>query len=188
MPITLTGTGVTYNSGQTTTQTKPFIKYRYASTPGTNIVLSTGDTFMPGCEVNMGVPEKSTNWYRVEYYTVQDDWPGQNNGGAGASIYRWTTSSGWNRVLGQGEHAQYENNANDFYTTCTGLFYIPVHQSFPTEEHAFRLYGMRHPSVGIRWSSAIGADNRAGGWNNTLFEVVEVDSSVAEPFTNMTRY
>jgi hypothetical protein len=188
MPTTLTGTGVTYNSGQTTTQTKPFIKYGYASTPGTNIALSTADTFMPGCEINMGVPASANNWYRIEYQTVQDDWPGGNNGGAGASIYRWTPSSGWERVLGQGEHAQYESNAGDFYTNCSGLFYVPVHQTYPNQPHSFRLYGMRHPDVGIRWSCDIGADNRVGGWNNTLFEVAEMDSTVAQTFTGMTRY
>lgn len=189
MPITLTGTGVEYPTGQVTTQTKPFVKYRYASTPAADIALNSTDwTFMPGCEINMGVPEKSTNWYRVEYYTVQDDSPGGNNGGAGGAIYRHTPTAGWVRVLDQGWHAQYESNAGDFYTTCTGLYYIPVHPLYPSEQHSFRLYGRRHPDVGIRWSSAIGADNRAGGWNNTLLEVAEVDSAVAEPFTTMTRY
>lgn len=187
MPITLTGDGIQYPSGQVTKQTKPTVKWRYASTPGTEITLSTSDTFMPGCEINMGVPEKSTNWYRVEYYSVMDDWPGGGNGGAGASIYRHTPSAGWQRVLGQGLHAQYENNAGDFYTTCTGVFYVPVHPQYPTQEHSFRLYGMRHPDVGIRWSSSIGADNRAGGWNNTLFEVCEVDNSTAQTW-NMTTY
>lgn len=187
MAISLTGDGVQYPSGQTSKQTKPYVKWRYASTPAANVVLGTSDTFMPGCEINMGVPEKSTNWYRVEYYSVMDDWPGTSNGGAGGSIYRHTPSSGWERVLSQGIHAQYENNVGDFYTTATGLFYVPVHPSYPNQEHSFRLYGIRHPDVGIRWSSAIGADNRPGGWNNTLFEVAEVDDSVAQS-VNMTVY
>lgn len=189
MAVSLTGDGVQYPSGQTSKQGRPFIKWNYASTPGVNVSLNNNDwTWMPGCQVNMGVPESSNNWYRVEYYSVMDDWPGSSNGGAGGAIYRYTPSSGWNRVLDQGWHAQYENNANDFYTTVSGLYYIPVHPSYPTEEHQFRLYARRHPGTTIRWSCGIGADNRVGGWNNTLFEVAEVDATVAQPFTNMTRY
>jgi hypothetical protein len=137
-----------------------------------------------GVEVNMGVPQKSTNWYRCEWYTDTDDWGG-SNGGSGYALYRNTPSTGWVRILDSGWHANYDNNPGDFYTTVRTLYYAPAINN--TEAHSFRIYGRRHPDVAMRCNASIGADLRQANWNNALFEVMEVDSALATS-PNLTRY
>jgi hypothetical protein len=179
MAIILESDGVRYPSGLLQTKSRCIIKHRVCSATTVNQGLQSGTwDFITGAEIDMGVPTKSNNWYRVEYYSCGDDW-GSTNGGWGYAVYRNTPSSGWVRLFDQGWHAQYDNNAGDFYTTGTGLFFVSVHPSFPNEPHSFRLYGRRHPDVAFRVNSSIGADLRQAGWVNNLFEVYELDGDVA---------
>jgi hypothetical protein len=139
-----------------------------------------------GTEVNMGVPTKSTNWYRIYYQTVADDTNG-NTGGWGIEVWRWTPSSGYQRVLGQGTHASYDANMSDWYRTTHGIFWVPVHQSFPNEEHRVKLMWRVHDAVSMRINSSIGNDLRQAGWQNNAYEVWEVDGDRVS--TNLlTRY
>lgn len=187
MATSLTSGGVVYNSGVTQEGTRAVVKQRMASGSTVNQGLPNNNwDFISGTEINMGVPQKSTNWYRCEYYTDIDD-QGSGNGGAGFALYRWTPSSGWNRILDAGWHANYDNNAGDFYTSVRTLYYAPVHPSYPTQEHRFRIYGRRHPDVAMRANCSIGADLRQAGWVNNLFEVWEMDGDLAQA-TNMSRY
>jgi len=187
MPTTLGGDGVTFTSGAKSTRSRAVIKHRVCSATTVDQGLQSGGwDFINGAEIDMGVPSKSNNWYRIEYYTCGDDWGG-SNGGWGYAVYRWTPSSNWNRLADQGWHAQYENNAGDFYTSGTGLYFISVHPTYPTEQHIFRLYGRRHPDVAFRVNSGIGADLRRDGWQNNLFEVYELDGDIVDN-GNITRY
>lgn len=178
MATTLTGNGVTYTDGSDSSDAPPIIKYRVTAGSSVDQGLQSGDwDYINNCEIDMGVPKASNNWYRIEYYTCTDD-QGSTNGGCGYAVYRHTPSAGWQRVLDQGWHAQYENNLGDFYTNNTGLYYVPVHPSYPTENHTFRLYGRRHPDCAWRVNASIGADNRVGGWQNNLMEVYEMNGNV----------
>ena len=109
MPVSIAGTGIKYGSpvynpygSESTPQQSrcsPIVKIR--STSASTINQTTGGashTFVNGTEIDMGVPTKSTNWYRCCYQTIVDDNDG-NYGGIGFSIWRYTPSSGWNRVL-----------------------------------------------------------------------------------------
>jgi hypothetical protein len=187
MPTSLTNTGVVYTSGIEQLATRAVIKHRMVGATTVNQGLPSGGwDHITGVEIDMGVPQKSTNWYRCEWYTDTDDW-GPSNGGSGYALYRWTPSSGWNRILDSGWHANYDNNNGDFYTTVRTLYFAPVHQSHPGEPHAFRIYGRRHPDVDMRCNSSIGADLRQQNWNNALFEVWEMDGDIATT-PNLTRY
>ena len=185
MPTSLTGSGVVYDSGLTQSTSRAIVKHRMCSGTTVNQGLPTGGwDLITGVEINMGVPQKATNWYRCEWYTCTEDW-GPGNGGSGYALYRWTPSTGWVRILDSGWHANYDNNAGDFYTTVRTLYYAPAINN--TEEHAFRIYGRRHPDVAMRCNSSIGADLRRNGWENNLFEVSEMDADLAQT-PNLTRY
>jgi hypothetical protein len=187
MPTSLTNTGVVYTSGLTQTLTRPVIKQRMSGCTNVDQGLPNGNwDYIVGAEIDMGVPQKSVNWYRCEFYTDIDD-QGPGNGGAGFALYRFTPSSGYERILDSGWHANYDNNAGDFYTSVRTLFYAPVHQSFPNQQHIFRIYGRRHPDVGMRCNCSVGADLRQAGWQNGMFEVWEMDGDLATT-TNLTRY
>tara|TARA_B100000945_G_C20348636_1_gene581078 strand:- start:627 stop:1238 length:612 start_codon:yes stop_codon:yes gene_type:complete len=136
---------------------------------------STG--YVDGTEVNMGVPKASDNLYRIMYQTTADDNDGSISG-IGFMVYRYTPSSGWDRLLSQGEHTTYDNNLNDVYRTHNGIFWIPVHPSYPTESHSFRLYWQKHDNGSIRWNSDIGGDQRRNGHLNNQYEVWEVNRDI----------
>lgn len=180
MATTLGGDSINYPDGTVQTQKKVLVKTRYTSHPTINVGIPTwGSEVDASPELDMGVPEKSNNWYRCEYYNVTDDWPGSGNGGMGMAIYRWTPSSGWLRAQAQGQHANYDNDSGDFYASPVGLWYIPVHPTYPSEPHKFKLMATKHPSCNMRINSSIGADNRVGGWQNNQFSVTEVDGDLA---------
>ena len=187
MATSLTGTGVTYSAGLEQKNTRAVIKHRMAgATTVDQGIQSGGWDHVSGAEIDMGVPRKSTNWYRVEWYSDTDDWGG-SNGGVGFALYRHTPSSGWDRILDSGWHANYDNNAGDFYTSVRTVWYAPVHQTYTTETHTFRIYCRRHPDVAMRINCSIGADYRHDGWQNALMEVWELDSDLAQT-PNLTRY
>jgi hypothetical protein len=187
MPTTMTGSGIDYNSGLTQTRTRAVIKHRMTgATTVDQVIQSGGWDFVNGAEIDMGVPQKSTNWYRIEWYSDSDDWGG-TNGGVGYALYRNTPSSGWERILDSGWHANYDANMGDYYVTTRTLFYAPVHQTYPTQVHTFRIYARRHPDCAWRINASIGADYRHDGWQNALMEVWELDSDLAQT-PNLTRY
>ena len=133
--------------------------------------------YIDGTEVNMGVPAAADNLYRIWYQTVTDDWDG-NISGVGIRMFRHTPSAGWQELLSQGSHASYDNNMSDWYRTNNGIFWIPVHPSYPTEAHSFRLYWHKHDSGNQRINCSIGGDQRRNGWQNNTFEVWEINRDV----------
>ena len=133
--------------------------------------------YIDGTEVNMGVPAAADNLYRIWYQTVTDDWDG-NISGVGIRMFRHTPSAGWQELLSQGSHASYDNNMGDWYRTNNGIFWIPVHPSYPTEAHSFRLYWHKHDSGNQRINCSIGGDQRRNGWQNNTFEVWEINRDV----------
>ena len=185
MATKLKGTGVEYTTGRESSQTRAVIKHRMVGATTVDQGLPSGGwDYINGTEISMGTPASAQAWYRCEWYTDTDD-QGGSNGGSGYALYRWTPSSGWNRILDSGWHANYDANAGDFYTSVRTLYYAPALNN--TEEHRFRIYGRRHPSVGMRCNCSIGADLRQQNWNNALFEVWELDANKGQT-TNMTRY
>ena len=138
---------------------------------------SGSEGFIDGSEINMGVPKASNNLYRVWYQSVSDDTDG-NISGVGFQIWRYTSSSGWNKLLAQGSHSSYDNNMNDWYRTNNGIFWVQVHPSYPNEAHYFRLYWNKHASGSIRINSSIGGDQRRNGWQNNTFEVWEINRQI----------
>ena len=133
--------------------------------------------YIDGTEVNMGVPAAADNLYRIWYQTVTDDWDGSISG-VGIRMFRHTPSAGWQELLSQGSHASYDNNMGDWYRTNNGIFWIPVHPSYPTEAHSFRLYWHKHNSGNQRINCSIGGDQRRNGWKNNTFEVWEINRDV----------
>lgn len=199
---TLTGNNIQYGTplynqyGDQTATTavqddvNAIVKVRFGS--GTTVDQATGTPdgtsgLITGLSVDMGTPQKSTNWYRIYYQTVSDDTDG-NISGVGIRVERWTPSSGWEQVLAQGSHASYDNNYGDWYRTNHGIFWVPVHQTYPTQQHQFRLGFHKHDNGNIRINSSIGNDLRRDGWNNNMMEVWEVDSQKITTTGTLTRY
>ena len=133
--------------------------------------------YVDGSEINMGVPKASNNLYRVWYQSVSDDNDGSISG-IGFQIWRYTSSSGWNKLLAQGSHASYDNNMSDWYRTNNGIFWVQVHPSYPNEAHYFRLYWNKHNVGQVRFNSSIGGDQRRNGWQNNTFEVWEINRQI----------
>lgn len=198
---TLTGSGVQYNTvlydqyntgATTTTQTEPncVVKIRFGSGSTVNQLTGTPDGtsgLVTGAQVDMGVPQKSTNWYRIFWQTVTDD----NNGnisGIGIRVERWTPSSGWNQVLAQGSHASYDNNYGDWYRQNQGIFWVPTHPAYSNQQHQFRLGFHKHDNGQIRFNCSIGNDLRRNGWQNNTFEVWEIDGDKVHTTGRMSRF
>ena len=138
---------------------------------------SGAEGFIDGTEINMGVPKASNNLYRVWYQSVSDDNDGSISG-IGFQIWRYTSSSGWNKLLAQGSHSSYDNNMSDWYRTNNGIFWVQVHPSYPNEAHYFRLYWNKHNVGQVRFNSSIGGDQRRNGWQNNTFEVWEINRQI----------
>jgi len=133
--------------------------------------------FFNGAEVNMGVPSAADNLYRMVFQTQTDDWDGSISG-VGIRFFRHTASAGWQELLSQGSHASYDNNMGDWYRLNNMTAYIPVHPSYPTEAHSFRVYWHKHDSGRIRLNCSVGGDLRRDGYNNNFFEVWEINRDV----------
>ena len=187
MATSLNGNNIQYPDNTQQFTKSPLVKTRYTSSPNTNLSLPTWSSETDASQViDMGIPQNGTNWYRCEYYSVRDD-SGGNNGGWGMACYRWTPSSGWLRAQAQGQHSEYDNNCSDFYASGNGLWYIPVHPSYPNEQHQFKFMGTRHPDDPIRIHCDIGQDNRICGWQNNMFSVTEIDTENTTN-VNLTTY
>lgn len=166
------------------------VKIRFGSGSTTDQYTGTGDGssgIVNGSQVDMGVPQKSSNWYRVFWQTVTDDTDG-NISGVGIRVFRWTPSAGWGEMLSQGSHASYDNNYGDWYRQNQGIFWIPVHPTYPTQQHQFRLGFVKHNNGQMRFNCSIGNDLRRNGWNNNQFEIWEVDGDRVYNSPRMTRY
>lgn len=189
MSSKITGTGVQfpniiYNQyGGETTATQEqkkgnaIVKVRIGSATTVDQSVSGGsgaNGYIDGTEIPMGVPKSSNNWYRLMYSTIADDTSG-GSGGWGIRVYRNTPSAGWQYILSQGEHASYENDIGDWYRCTHGIFWVPVHPSYPTEAHSFRFYWTRHSSANIRINSSIGNDLRRSNWQNNQYECWEIN-------------
>jgi predicted RNA binding protein YcfA (HicA-like mRNA interferase family) len=198
----LTGSGVQYDnvpynqygvagvSSTTQTDSNVVVKVRFGSGSTVNQLTGTPDGssgIITGTEVNMGVPQKTNNWYRIFYQTVTDDNDG-NISGMGIRVERWTPSSGWQEVLSQGSHASYDNNYGDWYRQNQGIFWVPTHPSFQTQEHRFRLGFHKHDNGQIRFNASIGNDLRRNGWENNTFEVWEVNGDRIQTTGRISRF
>ena len=156
------------------------VKVGFGSCSTVNQTASGGsgsEGYVDGSEINMGVPKASNNLYRVWYQSVSDDNDG-NISGVGFQIWRYTSSSGWNKLLAQGSHSSYDNNMSDWYRTNNGIFWVQVHPSYPSEAHYFRLYWNKHNVGQVRFNSSIGGDQRRNGWQNNTFEVWEINRQI----------
>jgi len=197
----ITGSSVRYGSpifdqrgtGATTTDqtnSNVIVKVRFGSGDVVDQYVGTPDGssgIISGTQVDMGVPSKPNNWYRIFYQTVSDDTDG-NISGVGIRIERWTPSSGWQEVLAQGSHASYDNNYGDWYRQNQGIFWVPTHPSFQTQQHQFRLGFHKHDNGQLRINSSIGNDLRRNGWQNNTFEVWEVDGGRIATTGTMGRF
>ena len=156
------------------------VKVGFGSCSTVNQTASGGsgtEGYVDGSEINMGVPKASNNLYRVWYQSVSDDNDGSISG-IGFQIWRYTSSSGWNKLLAQGSHSSYDNNMSDWYRTNNGIFWVQVHPSYPNEAHYFRLYWNKHNVGQVRFNSSIGGDQRRNGWQNNTFEVWEINRQI----------
>ena len=138
-----------------------------------------------GFEVDMGTPEKSTNWYQIRYQTICDD-PAAGRHGTGAGIWRWTPSAGWGQVASQGQHATLESDVGDLYWMCNMYNITSTHPTYPTEPHRFRIYHANWVA-GTRINAGIGRQVRNGNWENGFLEVFEMDSGAMHSGA-LTRY
>jgi hypothetical protein len=139
-------------------------------------------TFMNGTEISMGVPGKSSNWYRIRWV---DSINLSGAGGGGSALYRYTPSSGWVRVLDQGQHATMANGGySDLYQVARADWWCPVHSSYPTESHSFRIY-MQGWNAGSRVGQInIGRQiNNGGQYGCNFVEVHELDVSTVNSGT-----
>lgn len=156
------------------------VKVGFGSASSLNQSASGGsgsEGYIDGTEINMGVPKASNNLYRVWYQSVSDDNDGTISG-IGFQIWRYTSSSNWQRLLAQGSHSSYDNNMGDWYRTNNGIFWVQVHPSYPNETHYFRLYYNKHNNGTVRFNSSIGGDQRRNGWMNNTFEVWEINRQI----------
>lgn len=201
MSTSLKGNGVEYGNvlydqystgATTTTQTDAnvVVKVRFGSGSTVNQLTGTPDGttgIVSGSQVDMGVPQKPNNWYRIFWQTVSDDRDG-NISGVGIRVERWTPSSGWNEVLAQGSHASYDNNYGDWYRQNQGIFWIPTHPSYQNEQHQFRLGYHKHNNGQIRFNCSIGNDLRRNNWQNNTYEVWEIDGDRVYTTGRMSRF
>lgn len=187
MAITVTGNGINFPSGVSQNYVPGIVKISFTSSSGVNHNSGSGFgnqwQFPANLEVTMGVPEKASNWYKVTWWTICDD-QGGGAQGTGAALYRWTPSTGWNRILDQGHHATLENNVGDLYWGCICHYWAPAINN--TEEHRFRIYHANW-SGPTRINCSIDTDLRRNGWNNNQLEVWEMDTASINP-NNLTRY
>lgn len=146
-------------------------KFTSSSSVDLSLTSSNGLILIPDTEIDMGIPKKSNNWYRLYFCSIADDQT-SSNGGVGFSFYRKVGSGSWERVLGQGIHAHYDNNMGDWYVNADMLAYIPAVNN--TEIHQFSVYVHAHSSQ-WRINCSIGNDYRRDGWNNNIFEITEYD-------------
>ena len=187
--------GPTYNQNGNETNDTTYqgraaavVKVGFGSCSTVNQSASGGsgtEGYVDGSEINMGVPKASNNLYRVWYQSVSDDNDGSISG-IGFQIWRYTSSSGWNKLLAQGSHSSYDNNMSDWYRTNNGIFWVQVHPSYPNEEHRFRIYHANW-SGPTRVNCRIGNMQRNGGWENNFLEIFEIDSGCVES-GNLSRY
>jgi hypothetical protein len=198
MAVKITGTGVSYGDpkyDQYTNQTADTtiqpntnaivkIKFAYLTTRDQSGSGDGASVVIDGSQIDMGVPQKSTNWYKLEVMTIIDD-SGAAIDGFGFEFQRYTTSAGWQAIMGTGSHWDYNNNVSDYYRAPHMFCYVPVHPTYPTQGHQFRVVARLHDSGGTRWNASIGAQTRSGGWENGIFEVFEIDSSAVT--TSFTR-
>jgi len=188
MPTTLTSTGIINADTIAQNSIEGFVKVGFTSSQNTS--FSAGSGFGPqwqyaGSQVDMGVPANANNWYRIRYQTICDD-QGGGAQGTGAAIYRWTPTSGWNRVMDQGHHATLENDTADLYWMCNVDYFVPVHPTYPGEQHKFRIYHANWNGP-ARVHAGIGRQTRNGNWENNILEIWEIDQYVVNS-GNFTRY
>lgn len=188
MPTELNSSGLLNADNRTQSTFEGIVRVGFTSSGSRD--FSAGSGFGPqwqyaGSQVDMGVPANRNNWYRIRYQTICDD-QGGGAQGTGAAIYRFTPSSGWNRVMDQGHHATLENDTGDLYWMCNVDYLVPVHPTFFNEAHSFRIYHANWNGP-ARVHAGIGRQTRNGNWENNILEVWEIDQYVMNS-GNLGRY
>jgi hypothetical protein len=69
---------------------------------------------------------------------------------------------------------------------CNVDYLVPVHPSFPTQPHTFRIYHANWNGP-TRVHAGIGRQTRNGNWENNILEVWEIDHRVMNS-GNLGRY
>ena len=194
----LRGTGIhfgqpTYNQNGSETNNNTYqgrapaiVKVGYGSADDTdqNVTGSSGATgVITGTEVNMGVPQASDNLYRINYWSIVNDNDGSTSG-VGWMVYRYTPSAGWELMLAQGSHASYDSGMGDWYRPNNGIFYIPVHPSYPNESHSFRLHYNKHNVGALEINCSIGGWVTNGNLFNNTYEVWEINRDIVTDVGN----
>tara|TARA_S200000501_G_C20838414_1_gene750446 strand:+ start:866 stop:1492 length:627 start_codon:yes stop_codon:yes gene_type:complete len=152
-------------------------KFCSATTVDQSFVSGDGTSFLTGAEIDMGIPAKANNWFRVYFQSIMDDNASPNTGGIGYHVYRKLGSGDFTEILGQGEHAIYTSDGSDNYDNADILCYIGAANA--TENHTFRIYVNAH-SHAYRLNCNIGQDNRNGGWQNNILEITEYDGDLVD--------
>jgi hypothetical protein len=159
------------------------VNHKFTSSNDTEINLnsSAGLYYIGNTEINMGIPKKENNWYRLYFYSgVQD--ASSSNGGIGFSFYRKVGTGSFTRVLGQGIHANYDNAMTTWGNNHDMLAYIPAANA--TDEHSFRVYVHMHSNY-FRVNKITNQNELfQGGFNNNIFEITEYDGD----FVNNGRF
>ena len=150
-------------------------KFCSATTVDQGFVSGDGTAFLTGAEIDMGIPAKANNWFRIYFQSIIDDNESPNTGGIGYHVYRKLGSGSFTEMLGQGEHAIYTSDGSDNYDNADILCYIGAANA--TENHTFRIYVNAH-SHKYRLNCSIGQDNRNGGWQNNILEITEYDGDL----------
>ena len=155
------------------------VKHKFCSATTVDQSFSSGDgtSFVNGAEIDMGIPAKANNWYRIYFQSIIDDYASPATGGIGYHVYRKLGSGDFTEILGQGEHAIYTSDGSDNYDNADILCYIGAANA--TENHTFRIYVNSH-SNSYRLNSSIGQDNRNGGWQNNILEITEYDGDLVD--------
>ena len=136
----------------------------------------SGTVFINGAEIDMGIPAKANNWFRIYFQSIIDDYESPNTGGIGYHVYRKLGSGSFTEILGQGNHAHYTSDGSDEYSNADILCYIGAANA--TDNHTFRIYVNVNSSYNYRLNSSIGEDNRNGGWQNNILEITEYDGDL----------
>lgn len=152
-------------------------KFCSATTVDQSFSSGTGTAFLTGAEIDMGIPAKANNWYRIFFQSVIDDNGSPTTGGIGYHVYRKLGSGDFSEILGQGQHAHYTSHGGDDYDNADILCYIGAANA--TENHTFRIYVNSH-SNSYRLNCSIGEDNRNGGWQNNILEITEYDGDLVD--------
>jgi hypothetical protein len=161
------------------------VSHKFTTSPYLNFNLNyRGNSFIPGALLNMGIPSKSNNWYRVRFETIADD-RDDVAGGFGFSIYRKVGDNDVERVLSTGNMSYYKNNISDWYVNAFIHVYVPAVNN--TDEHIFYVAASGYDETEFRINCDVGDDHRRNNWQNNIMEITEYNGDLVDSGL-LTRY